>query len=342
MANAALTSPSRRTDWLSRAWTVPSWLASLLVHAGVIALLVAWSQHWQPPPAGFTDDPSREIGIVIKETPGTALEVIDTPAENPVDVAPPSEAVAATTPIELPTSIPPLTPSTANTPSLTAPALPVVGTGPPASATADARDLIKGAPGKSAQAAHAAAIPGAAFMGARDQGTRVVFVVDCSASMANDSAMRTAKAALVASLQSLTEAQQFQIIFYNQTPTLLKLRNHSPAEMAFATEVNKTFARQHIAGIEPDLGTDHMPALKMALRLNPEVIFFLTDADEPQLSTGELNEIKRLNQGRTRIHTIEFARGAELGENINFLKKLASQNGGTYRYHDVRRMAVER
>jgi hypothetical protein len=169
----------------------------------------------------------------------------------------------------------------------------------------------------------------------------VVFVIDCSTSMANDNAMRTAKAALVASLQSLTESQQFQIVFYNNTPSLMKLRNGRPGEMAFATEVNKTFARQYIAGIEPDLGTDHVPALKLALRLGPEVIFFLTDADEPQISPGELDELRRLNQGRTRIHTIEFGRGAELGENINFLKKLARQNGGTYRYHDVRRAATE-
>lgn len=326
---------SRRSDWISRAWTVPSWLVSLLFHAAMIAVVIAWSERWQPQPVGFTDEPSREVGIVLKSAPGTALEIVDSPVENVVDAAPPPEAATQAPSIPVPTSVatlPPTPSSAANTPT---PSLPVIGAGPPSSTTgADARELIEGVTGTAAQAA---AIPGVPFMGARDEGTRVVFVIDCSASMANDSAMRTAKAALVSSLQSLVESQQFQIVFYNQTPTLLRLRNRGQAELLFATEVNKTQARQYIAGVEPDLGTDHLPALKLALRLNPEVLFFLTDADEPQLSPGELNEIRQLNQGRTRIHTIEFGRGAALGDTVNFLKKLASQNGGTYRYHDVRK-----
>ena len=183
------------------------------------------------------------------------------------------------------------------------------------------------------------AVPGAAFMGAKDNGTRVVFAIDCSASMANYGAMRSAKAALVSSLQSLSDTQQFQILFYNQTPHLLNIRGQAAADLLFATEINKSFARQHISGIEPDLGTDHLPALRMALRMAPEVLFFLTDADEPQLTAAQLHEIQRLNQGRTRIHTIEFGTGGAV-DTDNFLKKLARQNGGTYRYHDVKRLTT--
>lgn len=344
--SAVVTSP-RRTDWLTRTWAAPSWLLSLLIHAALLAVFIVWSERWQPlQPAGFGDEPSREVGIVLGGPPGQALEIVKDQAANAVeptvDVAPPADAaVTPTKPLALPSSLQELTAATAPT-TASAPSLPAIGAGTPRPTSGDARDLIKGAIGAQKTAALGAAIPGAAFLGAKDQGTRVVFVVDCSASMADDNAMRTAKAALVSSLQALTEAQQFQIVFYNQSPTLLKLRTQKPAEMPFATEVNKTLARQHIAGIEPELGTDHLPALRLALRLNPDVLFFLTDADEPQLSAGELNEIKRLNQGHTRIHTIEFARGSELGDTVNFLKKLAAQNGGTYRYHDVRRLGQPR
>jgi hypothetical protein len=333
----------RRSDWLSRFWLVPSWLISLSLHAGAVALLIVWSQHWQPAPVGFADEPAREIGIVLKDSPGTALEVTEAPPQDAVDPAPPSEPATPTT-VAAPTSVQPATPQPTTAAVLPQPALPVIGGGltRPSTAVADPRDLIKGGGGQTAAARLDAAVPGAAFMGVRDQGTRVVFVVDSSGSMANHGAMQSAKAALVASLQTLTDAQQFQIVFYNNTPTVMRLRNNAPAEMAFATEVNKTLARQFIVGVQPDQGTDHLPALKLALRLNPDVLFFLTDADEPQLSAGELLEIQRLNQGRTRIHTIEFGRGADLGGPLNFLQKLAHQNGGTHRYYDVQRLAKER
>lgn len=321
---------------------IPSWLISLCLHGGAIAVLIVWSQHWQPAPVGFADEASREVGIVVKESPGTAMEVVETEADDALDPAPPSEQ-ATPTPVALPTTAQLQTPETTASAPVATPTLPVIGTGPafPTTAQADPRELIKGGPGATTSSALSATVPGAAFMGVRDQGSRIVFVVDSSASMANDNAMRSAKAALVSSLQTLTETQQFQIIFYNNTPTPLRLRKNAAAEMAFATEVNKTFARQYIVGVQPDLGTDHLPAIKLALRLTPDVIFFLTDADEPQLTNGELLEIQRLNQGRTRIHTIEFGRGAALGNQLNFLQKLAQQNGGTHRYYDVKRIGAE-
>ena len=77
-----------------------------------------------------------------------------------------------------------------------------------------------------------------------------------------------------------------------------------------------------------------MPALRKAISYHPDHIFFLTDADQPQLSAADLAEIKQLNRGRTSIHAIEFGRDGDLGID-NFLRRLARQNDGTYRYRDV-------
>lgn len=337
MSSGRVLTPAERTDWLGSWWTLPSWLISLILHVVTLLLVAYWLQHWQRAPAGFGDEPSREVGIVLKSAGVDINErPVDAPSEaDQVDPAP-SDALEST-PVATPTTALPSTPreSTA-TPDMPATAL---GAGSPfATAGApDARDVVKSGGQVSASAALSGALPGAAFMGAQDQGTRVVFIVDCSASMANYGAMRSAKAALMSSLQTLSDAQQFQIVFYNQSPRPMTIRGNASGQLAFATEVNKSFARQHISAIEPDLGTDHMPALRLALRMSPEVMFLLTDADEPQLSAKELSEIQRLNQGRTRIHTIEF--GIDSGLEVdNFLKKLARQNGGTYRYYDVKRL----
>lgn len=180
-------------------------------------------------------------------------------------------------------------------------------------------------------------IPGAAFMGARDQGMKVVFVIDASGSMTSNNAMQVAKGALMSSLQALDERQQFLIIFYDDKPHVIKLHEEAVPTMTVANDLNKTLARQKISGIQPGSGTDHLPPLEMALRLKPEVIFFLTDALEPPLWPKDLDRIKMLNGGKTRIHSIEFGQGPELMVDSNFLRTLANQNGGSYRYHDVTR-----
>src|SRR5690606_28779554 len=148
--------------------------------------------------------------------------------------------------------------------------------------------------------------------------------------------IRVAKAELLASLRSLDATQQFQVIFYNQTPRPMRLKGAARAELYWASNINQTLASQDIAGVTPSGGTSHVPALKLALEMSPEVIFFLTDADEPRLSAADLNDLKRLNKGRSRIHCIEFGTGPELSLD-NFLKRLARENGGISRYRDITR-----
>ena len=77
--------------------------------------------------------------------------------------------------------------------------------------------------------------------------------------------------------------------------------------------------------------------VRNALRMRPDVIFFLTDADEPELRTDDFLFIRRLNQG-TSINTIEFGRGPPKPR-YNFLQKLAAENGGQHSYVDVTRLA---
>src|SRR5579875_2934925 len=98
-----------------------------------------------------------------------------------------------------------------------------------------------------------------------------------------------------------------------------------------ATGVNKARIRAQLATIVPDGGTDHMAALRAALALKPEVIFFLTDAD--LMTNSDVNEILS-EAGTTRIQAVEFGRGANLGERTP-LRRLAATTGGAYLYIDV-------
>ena len=72
------------------------------------------------------------------------------------------------------------------------------------------------------------------------------------------------------------------------------------------------------------------------MRLDPEVIFFLTDAREPELSAAELDKIQRRCASKITIHTIEFGVGEAINDS-NFLKRLAAATGGNAEYRDVQK-----
>jgi hypothetical protein len=144
--------------------------------------------------------------------------------------------------------------------------------------------------------------------------------------------LASAKAQLLASLQDLGPTHQFQIIFYNHKPRVFTPYG-AAGRLMFANSANKQEAERFVGSILADGGTEHETALVLALRTVPDVVFFLTDADEPQLSGAQLARIARANQG-TVIHAIEFGYGPQ-SDARNFLVLLAEQSGGKHRYVDV-------
>lgn len=175
--------------------------------------------------------------------------------------------------------------------------------------------------------------------GVSGSGTHFVYVFDRSDSMNGFSGrpLRAAKSELIRSLGSLTERQQFQIIFYNDQPRPFSLPG-MPMSMVRAESGNLDLARNYIRSIAAYGGTEHESALKLALRMGPDVIFFLTDARVPRLSQAELRELQiRASSSGTTIHCIEF--GSDGGTPVdNFLTQLAAMNQGQYRYIDVRKL----
>jgi hypothetical protein len=172
------------------------------------------------------------------------------------------------------------------------------------------------------------------LFGIEGEGSKFVFVLDRSGSMGGPSgkALAAAKAELIASLEGIDSVQQFQLIFYNEHPRVFNPTGQ-PGRLAFGTDQNKRQARRFIESITSEGGTAHDEALVKAIRLGPDVVFLLTDADEPKLTDRDLERIDRLGPGIT-IHTIEFGTGPQREAN-NFLVRLAKQSGGRHTYVDV-------
>ena len=135
---------------------------------------------------------------------------------------------------------------------------------------------------------------------------------------------------MLSSIDQLPPDAQFAVIFYELKALMLTDPQGRRGLMA-ATVSNKARVRSQLERIVPLGGTDHMLALREALKLKPEVIFFLTDAD--LMTNSDVNEILS-EVGRTRIQAVEFGRGTELGQRTP-LGRLATTTGGTYLYIDV-------
>ena len=177
--------------------------------------------------------------------------------------------------------------------------------------------------------------PGTEFFGAREHGHSFAYVIDRSGSMALNSSLEVAKRELLASLNQLPPDARFSVIFYDLRARVFADPGGQQGMMP-ATAGNKVRVQSELQTIGPYGGTDHMVALRTALGLKPEVIFFLTDADS--MLDREVNEILAETRG-TRIHAVEFGRGSDLGMQTP-LRRLATTSGGTYRFIDVTRFTT--
>ncbi len=184
------------------------------------------------------------------------------------------------------------------------------------------------------------------FYGIDAEGSKFVYVFDRSESMgyafysaeSNNEfggvPIRAAKAELLASIDELNSSQQFHIVFYNHQPMLFK-PTMSATKMFFATTENKRAARYFVSEMPAAGGTHHVPALEMAIRMKPDVIFLLTDGEEKDDPTPQdIKDLERLNNGRASINLIQFA---EEPRPDSTLVQLAKESRGKYQFIDVRR-----
>lgn len=159
----------------------------------------------------------------------------------------------------------------------------------------------------------------------------VVFVVDRSGSMYGRRIAKVKKE-LKKSISGLNPTHRFTLIFYahytqefNPKTRLLK---YFPSRwgLVTASESNKKKCLEFIDTIEPDGGTDPLPAMKSALSYKPDLIYLLTDG---LFRKPIYEELTFYNKDKiTKINTIAFE--YKPGENV--LRKIAEQNRGEFKY----------
>jgi hypothetical protein len=162
------------------------------------------------------------------------------------------------------------------------------------------------------------------FFGTGIRADTVVFVVDMSGSMNDGGRFERAVHELVRSLNAMAPTQKFFVFFFNgETHPMLGMRS---AEMMAATPANRAKVVKWIKTLRPDNDTAPEEALKWALKLQPQVIYFLTDGEIPDM-TGDT--VKKFNhEHKTVIHTIAI--GTE--EGAEMLRAIAHDNGGKYQF----------
>jgi hypothetical protein len=328
--------PQLWTDWAGR----PTWsraaVCSLMLHVAVVlALAVSFGK---PPTGGpWADNRTITVSLASEQDDSQyyADETSDETDTSAVEIA--AEAADAApgggeaSPFD---DQPPVDPRGA---------LPSAAewTGPPGEsrmAAVGAGGMLNGPRAKTTPSGGRART---SVFGVQGEGYKFAYVFDRSGSMGGSghSALAAAKAELKASLEDLSETHQFQIIFYNENPTIFPIAGHI-GRLVWGTPQNKRQALRFIDAITADGATRHEEALMAALKMGADVIFFLTDADQPELTPAQLDRIHRRNNGTT-IHTIEFGLGPQVDRN-NFLVKLARQNGGQHAYFDVSTLRAAR
>jgi hypothetical protein len=304
----------------------PAWLFSLVFHSSVIVVMGLLIQA-APPPA---EVPGNAARIVLETARGASSGASQGDDEGDDDLVPAIEQLLPAELLSVEPSDPP--PVVVENPPPSAPLIQAPAQAPSESATGNEPNFTQvhaaGAGGEGTSGGQRGDVQVNVF-GVAGQGKKFLYLFDRSSSM-EGAPLAAAKRQLLGSLASLESTHQFHIVFFNTRTQPFSVS--SPGRrIAFATDRNKQLAAKFVGGITADGGTDRLTALKAAIDFAPDVIFFLTDADDP-MSAGELAEIERHNsRARATICTIEFGRRQSPSPG-SFLAELAHQSGGQYGY----------
>jgi hypothetical protein len=173
----------------------------------------------------------------------------------------------------------------------------------------------------------------AGIFGLEAPGQKFVYVFDHSASMGDPSGrpLAAAKEELLASIEALGESRQFHVIFYNERLMVFAPQGHRGRPI-FADDEAKRAVRRFVDAVDADGGTRHYEAIAAALKLAPDAVFILTDADEnDDLTEDEHRRLVRL-LGKSRCMVAQFGGGE--GRRSPRLAQLAADSGGEYRVVD--------
>ncbi len=314
---------------------IPSWIGSVSFHLFVLLLVLLYLQIC-PKPRQAPGVRNATVGIVLVKNAVDGKSFVDSNNNEFGEASPQSANAADSAPALQELVAQPVSNVQATEKLLTDAIGPTAATNPSVSVAGATQGL-----GKLGGIGGFSRDPGGKIkvemFNVEGTGSRFVFVIDHSNSMneLGGRPMQAAKAKLVQCIDALDDLHQLNVIFYNEDYNVWR-----PRELPFAKDPAKESAKKFVQGITGLGGTNHRPPLVAALRLRPDVIFFLTDGEEQDsLNDGQVSDLMKLNPG-IPINTIQFGVG-EPGKGRNFLRSLAAQSGGQYSYVNVLELRAE-
>jgi hypothetical protein len=170
--------------------------------------------------------------------------------------------------------------------------------------------------------------PRSPFMGISGNAKRVVYVCDASGSMVNR--MAALKNELRRSVEILQPIQAFNIIFFREDKTLAA----SHEGLLMASPGNKQKGYTFLTGVASTGSTDPIPALTLAFRQHPQLVYLLTDGDFPD-NNAVIRAIRNMNrEKKVHLSTIAFISSADAEAAKGFvavLQQIAKENGGMFK-----------
>ncbi len=165
--------------------------------------------------------------------------------------------------------------------------------------------------------------PQAEFFGVGSGGRSFVYVIDCSTSMIEQGKFEHAKQELMRSLRALQPSQKYLIVLFSDGAYPM-----DDLEPIKANKRNLDKTAQWLYALEPEGGTNPLPALLYALSLEPSAVFFLSDGRFEPLVIETIRKENRPGRDQVPIHTISFYTRQTEG----MMKFLARLSGGTYKF----------
>ncbi len=155
---------------------------------------------------------------------------------------------------------------------------------------------------------------------------KIAFVCDASGSMLQK--FDALKRELSKTVRQLRPSQSFSVIFFQEQTCKALDQN-----LVIAKPDTKRQADQFLETIVPRAETNPLPALELAFKQKPDLIYLLTDGDFPD-NNAVLKLIQQLDKdGKVKINTIAFVN--EKDKDTDFmalLQKIAKDTGGVYRF----------
>lgn len=175
--------------------------------------------------------------------------------------------------------------------------------------------------------------PKSTFVGVSGNARKIVYVLDATGSMM--SSFDALRVQLRTAVQNLRPPQSFDIVFINE---------HNPPPLApallFTTPENKRKAQEYVDTMAPRGGTNPLPAITKAFELQPEMIFLLIDPSDFPDKQAVIDLVAKQNtKSKIKLNILAFE--GKDAENEKFLKDLATQSGGVYRFITEKDLAGE-